>query len=147
MATYLDPKPSEVEIIESIKSHLPSSVQRTMVNNKLDSIEETLDLLKRIERTEQPERYDRETDINNGKREYQGRTGFISNIYDRNKDRRRVQRVQYHPRYTQNIYMRGNKINCKDTEREEENGRQGISSQGIPSTSRQQNTKLSSTSN
>jgi hypothetical protein len=69
-ATYFNPRASEVELIEAINSHFPHSVQRTMVNNKLDSIEETLDLLKRIKRIEELEICNRDTDINNGKREY-----------------------------------------------------------------------------
>jgi hypothetical protein len=46
------------------------------MNTKLDSIGETLDMLKRIERIEQLQRYNRNTDINKRKTEYQRKQNF-----------------------------------------------------------------------
>ncbi|PNF33609.1 hypothetical protein B7P43_G14287 [Cryptotermes secundus] len=52
MASYLDPRPSDADLIEAIKSHFPITVQRAMLTSQLCTVEETLDLLKRIEITQ-----------------------------------------------------------------------------------------------
>ena len=44
-ASYLEPRPSDLEVIEAIRSHFPVVVQRAMLTNQLHIIEETLDLL------------------------------------------------------------------------------------------------------
>jgi hypothetical protein len=49
MASYLDPKPSDTEIIETIRYHFPISVQRAMLSIQLISIGEAVGLLKRVE--------------------------------------------------------------------------------------------------
>jgi hypothetical protein len=38
-----------VEVIEAIRYHFPLSVQRAMLTNQLHTLEETLNLLKRVE--------------------------------------------------------------------------------------------------
>jgi hypothetical protein len=58
MASYLDPRPSDVEIIEALRYHYPIGVQRAMLKNQL-RIEETLDLLKRVEVMEASEGFQR----------------------------------------------------------------------------------------
>jgi hypothetical protein len=63
MASYLDPKPSDPDMIEAIKSHFPIAVQRAMLTNQLRTVEETLDLLKRIEIMEASEGFQRPTTI------------------------------------------------------------------------------------
>jgi hypothetical protein len=55
MASNLDPRPTDFEIIEAIRYHFPVSVQRVMLNPQLNSIEETLDLLRRVEILEKQE--------------------------------------------------------------------------------------------
>jgi hypothetical protein len=59
MASYLDPRPSDPDSIESIKTHFPIAVQRAM----LTTVEETLDLLKRIVIMEASEGFQRPTSI------------------------------------------------------------------------------------
>jgi hypothetical protein len=59
MASYLDPKPSDPDLIEAIKSHFPMAVQRAMLTNQLRTVEETLDLLKRTEIMEASEGFPR----------------------------------------------------------------------------------------
>jgi hypothetical protein len=49
MAAYLEPRPSDAEIIEAIRYHFPIGVQRAMLTNQLRTVEGTLDLLKRVE--------------------------------------------------------------------------------------------------
>jgi hypothetical protein len=49
IASYLEPRPTDVEIIEAIRYHFPIGAQRAMLTNQLRTIEETLDLLKRVE--------------------------------------------------------------------------------------------------
>jgi hypothetical protein len=49
MASYLEPKPTSVEIIEAIRFYYPVGVQKAMLTNQLSTIEGTLVLLKRSE--------------------------------------------------------------------------------------------------
>jgi hypothetical protein len=57
MASYLDPKLSDIEIIEAIRYHYPLNIQRAMLNIQMKTISEALDLLKGIEVMEKPEHY------------------------------------------------------------------------------------------
>jgi hypothetical protein len=59
MASYFDPKPSDPDLYEAKKSHYPIAVQRAMLTNQLRTVEETLDLLKRIEIMETSEGFQR----------------------------------------------------------------------------------------
>jgi hypothetical protein len=61
MASYLDPRPTDVEVIEAIRYHFPLGVQRAMLTNQLRTIEDTLDLLKRVEVMEAGERFHKPT--------------------------------------------------------------------------------------
>jgi hypothetical protein len=58
-ASYLEPKPCDTEIIEAIRYHYPMQIQRVMLSNQLNSIGETLDLLKRVEVMEASENFQR----------------------------------------------------------------------------------------
>ncbi|PNF32287.1 hypothetical protein B7P43_G16849 [Cryptotermes secundus] len=57
MASYLDPRPLDGELIEAIRAHYPIGVQRGMLTNQMQTIEQALDLLKRVELMEQSENY------------------------------------------------------------------------------------------
>jgi hypothetical protein len=57
MASYLDPKLSDIEIIEAIRYHYPLNTQRAMLNIQMKNICEALDLLNRIEVMESCEHY------------------------------------------------------------------------------------------
>ncbi|PNF23350.1 hypothetical protein B7P43_G14060 [Cryptotermes secundus] len=59
MASYLGPRPSDGELIEAIRAHYPIGVQRAMLTNQMQTIEQALDLLKRVELMEQSENYPR----------------------------------------------------------------------------------------
>jgi hypothetical protein len=59
MASYLNPRPSDIEIIEALRYHYPIGVQRAMLTNQLRTIVETLDLLKRVEVMEAGEGFQR----------------------------------------------------------------------------------------
>jgi hypothetical protein len=59
MASYLEPRPTDVEVIEAIRYHFPLGVQRAMLSNNLSTIEGTLDLLKRVEVMEACEGFQR----------------------------------------------------------------------------------------
>jgi hypothetical protein len=43
MVSYLDPKPSDIKIIEAIRYHFPISVQRAMLSMQLTSIGEIME--------------------------------------------------------------------------------------------------------
>jgi hypothetical protein len=51
-AAYLEPKLSDIEIIEAIRHHFPITVQRAMISSQLTSVEQAVHLLKRVEITE-----------------------------------------------------------------------------------------------
>jgi hypothetical protein len=55
LASYLDPKPTEVETIEALRFHYPFDVQRALLNIQTKTISETLEVLKRIELLEAQE--------------------------------------------------------------------------------------------
>jgi hypothetical protein len=61
MASYLDHRPTDVEVIEAIRYHFPLGVQRAMLTNQLRTIEDILDLLKRVEVMEAGERFHKPT--------------------------------------------------------------------------------------
>jgi hypothetical protein len=48
MASYLDPKPTDGEIVQAIISHYSITIQRVMLSSQIKTIGKTLDLLKRI---------------------------------------------------------------------------------------------------
>jgi hypothetical protein len=51
-ASYLEPKLSDCEVIEAIRCHYSSEIQRLLVTTKLNTIAETLEVLKRLEMLE-----------------------------------------------------------------------------------------------
>jgi hypothetical protein len=57
IASYLEPKLSDIEIIEAVRFHYPIHVQRAMLSNQMISIGDALDLLKRIEVMEAGENF------------------------------------------------------------------------------------------
>jgi hypothetical protein len=61
MASYLDPRPTDGEVIEAILYHFPLGVQRAILTTQLRTIEYTLDLLKRVEVMEAGERFHKPT--------------------------------------------------------------------------------------
>jgi hypothetical protein len=61
MASYLEPRPTDEEVIEAIRYHFPSSAQQAMLSTQLRSVGEALDLLKRIEMLEASEGGNRPT--------------------------------------------------------------------------------------
>jgi hypothetical protein len=52
MASYLKPRPTDVEVTEAIRHHFPVMVQRAMIDTQLSTVGETLQLLKRVEMME-----------------------------------------------------------------------------------------------
>jgi hypothetical protein len=49
LASHLEPKLSDTEVIEAIRNHFPINVQRVMLGKQIQTIEDALDLLKRVE--------------------------------------------------------------------------------------------------
>jgi hypothetical protein len=52
MTSYLEPTPTDVEVIEAIRHHFPVMVQGAMIGTQLSTVGEALDLLKRVEMME-----------------------------------------------------------------------------------------------
>jgi hypothetical protein len=55
MASYLEPKLTDNEIIETIRCHYPLEIQKLLVSTKLGSVAEFLEVLKRLELMEERE--------------------------------------------------------------------------------------------
>jgi hypothetical protein len=53
MASYLEPKLTENEIIEAIRCHYPTKIQELLVSTRLDSVAEFLEVLNRLELVEE----------------------------------------------------------------------------------------------
>jgi hypothetical protein len=65
VTTYLQPKLSEVEIVEAIRFHYPTHIQRMLLTIPSKNISEMLNLLKRIEAMESHESYIKTTNTRN----------------------------------------------------------------------------------
>jgi hypothetical protein len=48
-AAYLEPKPTESEVIEAIRYHFPTRIQRILLSTKLNTIGEAVEFLKRLD--------------------------------------------------------------------------------------------------
>jgi hypothetical protein len=53
MASYLEPKLTDNEIIESLRCHYPQEIQKLLVSTKLNTVAEVLEVLKRLELMEE----------------------------------------------------------------------------------------------
>jgi hypothetical protein len=49
MASYLEPKINDSEIIEALRRHYPQDIQKLLVSTKLNTVAEVLEVLKRLE--------------------------------------------------------------------------------------------------
>jgi hypothetical protein len=63
MASFLDPRPAEEEIVEAVRHRFPVVVQRPMISTHPRTVEETLDLLKRVEMLGGDESYQRSNPV------------------------------------------------------------------------------------
>jgi hypothetical protein len=54
LATYLDPRPTDIEIIEALQTHYSYEIQRTLLNLHTNTISETADMLRKLELIEEP---------------------------------------------------------------------------------------------
>jgi hypothetical protein len=56
LATYLDPRPTDIEIIEALQTLCSYEIQRTLLNMHTNTISETADMLRKLELVEKPTR-------------------------------------------------------------------------------------------
>jgi hypothetical protein len=125
MASYLEPRPKDAEIIEAIRYHFPVSVQRVMLNTQMSTIGETLELLKRVELLETHEPYSKGQHIADTHRHNTGRPGPSPQTSDRNRGQGQVRRTQYHQSAARNNYGRGPRSNFYGRGREIEQETEG----------------------
>jgi hypothetical protein len=111
MASYLDPKPSDTEIIEAIRYHYPLNVQRAMLNIQIRTISEALDQLKRIELVETREQYNK----SQSRRFEQAR-----NMGVRNQGQAQIRRIQRQSNSGYDNDYRPHRRNCYEIEEENE---------------------------
>lgn len=112
MAAYLEPRPSEVDLIEAIRAHYPISVQRAMLTNQLQTIEQALDLLRRVELMEQADQYPKPHQPNPNPSN-QNRSGNNPNRNDqRGQNPAQVRQIQFSPSRNRSYgYRRRNRGN------------------------------------
>jgi exonuclease VII large subunit len=114
LAAYLEPRPSEADLIEAVRVHYPISVQRTMLTNLLQTIEQALDLLRRVELMEQADHYQKpHQPIPNPDPSNQKRSGNNPTRNDqRGQNQAQVCQVQFSPSRNQSHgYRRRNRGN------------------------------------
>ena len=122
MASYLDPRPSHVEIIEAIRYHYPIGVQRAMLSNHLQTIEATLELLRRVELMESSEGFHRPHQPQQQPQHHPNVPRQIQQggQNDRRGQNQNVRQIQFSPhrnRYNGNRWHNGNR-NQHDRARE-----------------------------
>jgi hypothetical protein len=108
-ASYLDPRPSHVEIIEAIHYHYPIGVQRAMLTTQLRTIEDMLDLLRRAEVMETSEGFQRPHFQTQQQQQQQQQHPHSArhNLQSGNNDRRaqtqnHMRQIQYSPHRNRN---------------------------------------------
>jgi hypothetical protein len=117
MASYLDPRPSDVEIVEAIRFHYPMGIQRSMLSSQLRGIWEALDLLKRIEVMESSESFQRPNQQNQPQTQNLGRQNAQNSGPPRGaQNQHQVRQIHYdnnRNRYNNNNNWRRNQ--CQDS--------------------------------
>jgi hypothetical protein len=90
-AAYLDPKPTEIEIVEAIRYHFPARIQRILLSTSLSTIGETVEILKRLDMLESQDQYrgNNQGRGNNNVQPYSPRGSRFQNA-----NTRQVQRIQ-----------------------------------------------------
>jgi hypothetical protein len=105
MASYLEPRPTDVEVIEAIRHHFPVMVQTSMIGTQLSTVGEALDLLKRVEMIERDGTYRGSNPVTHHpdptlRRDQHSRRGYEKPRYNQNYTRR----VQYDRRNNYSRY-------------------------------------------
>jgi uncharacterized membrane protein YgcG len=124
MAAYLEPRPSEVDLIEAVRAHYLLSVHRAMLTNQLQTIEQALDLLRRVELMEQADPYQKSHQPTHNPN-HQNRSGNYPNRKDQQgHNPAQVRQIQFSlSRNRSHGYRRRNRGN-------NDGGRGGVSSGG-----------------
>jgi hypothetical protein len=122
MASYLDPRPSHVEIIEALRFHYPIGVQRAMLTTQLKTIEDTLDLLRRVEVMEASEGFQR-PHFQNPQQQQQQQPHAARHNQQSGNDRRaqtqnHVRQIQYSPHRNRNNGNRWRNQNQRERARD-----------------------------
>jgi hypothetical protein len=107
MALYLDPRPTDIEVIEAIRYHFPISVQRAMLSTQLYSIREALDLLKQVEIMESHEMYNKSWNFTTAHGHNTSRPGPAQHTGNQNWGQGQVRHTQYHQHHSRNNNYRG----------------------------------------
>jgi hypothetical protein len=113
MASYLEPRPSDTEVIEAIRYHFPIHIKRTMLGTQLRSIGEELDPLKRVELMENQNPLQGPTNHTPTRHQNVGRSEPPHPTYDSNRPQGQVRQVQRYHRQGRNAF-RGDE--CSDNE-------------------------------
>ncbi|PNF19017.1 hypothetical protein B7P43_G12198 [Cryptotermes secundus] len=122
MASYLDPRPSQVEIVEAIKCHYPIGVQRAMLSNQLGTIDETLELLRRVEMMEANEGFQRPHHQNQQQHPNVARHNQPAGQFDRRgQTQNHVRQIQYSPHRNRNNGNRWHNRNQNERARDQDN--------------------------
>jgi hypothetical protein len=108
LASYLEPRPSDIEIIEAIRQHFPITVQRAMLGNQLNTVQETLNLLKRVEIMEGSEASHRPNSSPFQQNPHEDRRNTNHQNNDRYWENRNVRNIHYDRNYQRNYEHRNN---------------------------------------
>jgi hypothetical protein len=97
MASYLDPKISDEDLLEALRTHYPRTTQRTMLSNQLHPIDETVKLLRRVEAMEAGEGFQKPHQMPYNPNQITHRQGAHPTVNDRrNPTQNQVRQIQYY---------------------------------------------------
>jgi hypothetical protein len=153
MATYIDPRPSDSEIVEALRYHFPIAVQRALLTNQLNSIGDALDLLKRVEIMESDGGFQRPHNQPQSPNPNASRPNSQQARHDnRGQTQNRVRQIQYsrsRNRYNGNWRQNNNYRNYeRDRNRESQGGSSGPLNPDVsPFTGRQGQTQANNPGN
>jgi hypothetical protein len=119
MASYLDPKPSDTEIIEAIRYHYPLHVQRAMLNIQIRTMSDALDQLKRTELMKTQEQYNKGQNQNVAQIRNYRLFEQTRNMVDRNQGQAQI-RIQRQSNLGDDNDYRPHKRNSYELEEENE---------------------------
>jgi hypothetical protein len=104
LATYLDPRPIDIEIIEALQTHYSYEIQRTLLSMNTNTISETADMLWKLEFIEAQEQYSKSLNQNVNFTREDRRNEHTRNVEVKNQDSRPVSKTYRQPTLGRNNY-------------------------------------------
>jgi hypothetical protein len=137
LASYLQPRISDSEFVEAIRFHFPVGIQKVMLSTQVRSINETLQLLKRLEALENQDYYGKpnaqySTPQHRRRTNYQPQNQGVGRTHDQHAARRiRYYEPNYHDNYRHD-QQQSNHSRGYRQQRNRNTGDQGLNPDATP---------------